>query len=115
MEPGLQTALRAARGTDNILGAVRRMMLLRTDLDADGVPDALLVNDDVNHYWLFTVGAGDAWTLRSSGRLLYDSVSNEDLRAALRRGDFGALAPNQQDLRIGDRRLLLWPSTPADD
>jgi hypothetical protein len=116
LEPGLQIALRAARGTDKILGAVRRMILLRTDLDTDGVPDALLVDDDgFNRYWLFTVGADDAWTLRSSGRLLYDSVSDQDLRAALRRGDFGALAPKQQDLRIGDRRLLLWPSTPADD
>lgn len=116
LEPGLQTALRAARSTDMILGAVRRMMLLRTDLDADGVPDALLVDDaGFRHYWLFTVGAGDAWTLRSSGRLLYDSVSADDLRAALRRGDFGALAPQQQDLQIGDRRLLLWPSTPSDD
>ena len=110
LEPGLQTALRTTRDKDTILGAVRRMMLLRTDLDADGVPDALLVDDDgFNHYWLFTVGADDAWSLRSSGRLL-DSGSDDDLRAALRRGDFGALPPLTQDLRVGDRRLMLWPS-----
>jgi hypothetical protein len=112
LEPGLQTALRTTRDKDATLGAVRRMMLLRTDLDADGVPDALLVDDDLNHYWLFKDGAGDAWTLRSSGRLLYDAASAVDLRAALRRSDFGALAPLMQDLRVGDRRLMLWPSEP---
>lgn len=116
LEPGLKSALRTTRDTDPKLGTVRRMLLLRTDLDADGVPDALLVDDaGFQHYWLFTVGAGDAWTLRSSGRLLYSGVRAEDLRAALRRGNFGTLAPQQQDLRLGDRRLLLWPSTPAED
>jgi hypothetical protein len=109
LEPGLQTALRTTRNKDMTLGAVRRMMLLRTDLDADGVADALLVDDTVNHYWLFKVGPDDAWTLHSSGRLL-DSGSNADIRAALRRGDFGALPPQTQDLRVGDRRLKLWPS-----
>lgn len=113
LEPGLQTALRTARDEDMTLGAVARMMLLRTDLDADGKLDALLVDQDgFNHYWLFTAGADDAWTLRSSGRLLYRAVSDDDLRAALRRGDFGALAPQTQDLRVGDRRLMLWPSEP---
>jgi hypothetical protein len=109
LEPSLQTALRTTRDKDAILGAVRRMMLLRTDLDADGVADALLVDDAVDHYWLFKVGPDDAWTLRSSGRLL-DSGSDADIRAALRRGDFGALPPQTQDLRVGDRRLKLWPA-----
>jgi hypothetical protein len=58
---------------------------------------------------LFKVGPDDAWTLRSSGRLL-DSGSDADIRAALRRGDFGALPPQTQDLRVGDRRLKLWPA-----
>jgi hypothetical protein len=83
-------------------------MLARTDLDADGAPDALLLDDDINHYWLFKVGPGDRWNLRSSGRLL-GSGSNVDIRAALRRGDFGTLPPLTQDLRIGDRRVMLWP------
>jgi hypothetical protein len=109
LEPGLQTALRTARSKDVILGAVRRMMLLRTDLDADGVPDALLVDDAVNHYWLFKAGAGGAWILRSSGRLLF-SGGDADIRAALRRGEFGTLPPQTQDMRVGDRRLMLWPS-----
>ncbi|MFM7707280.1 MAG: hypothetical protein ACKO9D_04545, partial [Gammaproteobacteria bacterium] len=111
LEPGLQTALRTTRDKDPILGAVRRMMLLRTDLDADGISDVLLVDDDgLNQYWLFTVGAGDVWTLRSSGRLLYSGASDADLRAALRRGDFGALPRMTQDLRVGERRLTLWPT-----
>jgi hypothetical protein len=109
LEPSLQTALRTARDKDAILGAVRRMMLLRTDLDADGVADALLVDDAVDHYWLFKFGPDDGWTLHSSGRLL-DSGSDADIRAALRRGDFGALPPQTQDLRVGDRRLKLWPA-----
>lgn len=108
LEPGLQTALRTIRDKDATLGAVPRMMLLRTDLDADGVADALLVDDAVDLYWLFKVGPGDAWTLHSSGRLL-DWDSDADIRAALRRGDFGALPPQTQDLRVGDRRLKLWP------
>ena len=113
LEPDLQTALTEARNKDPILGAVRRMMLLRTDLDADGKLDVLLVDQDgFHHYWLFTAGADDAWMLRSSGRLLYSAVGDDDLRAALRRGDFGALAPQTQDLRVGDRRLILWPSEP---
>ena len=110
LEPGLQTALRTARNEDAILGATRRMMLLRTDLDADGAADALLVDDDLNHYWLFQDGDGDAWTLHSSGRLHRAGTSVADLRAALRRGDFGALAPLTQDLQIGGRRLQMWPS-----
>lgn len=114
LEPGLRTALGKARNKDPMLGAVRRMLLLRTDLDADGVSDALLVDDDFNHYWLFTVGAGDVWTLRSGGRLLYSGASDADLRAALRRGDFGALPRLTQDLRVGERRLMLWPSETSD-
>lgn len=109
-EPGLQTALRTARSDDAILGATRRMMLLRTDLDADGAADALLVDDDLNHYWLFQDGDGDAWTLHSSGRLHRAGTSVADLRAALRRGDFGALPPLTQDLQIGGRRLQMRPS-----
>jgi hypothetical protein len=108
LEPGLQTAMDAVRGKDPVLFGVRRMMLARTDLDADGAPDALLLDDDINHYWLFKVGPGDRWNLRSSGRLL-GSGSNVDIRAALRRGDFGTLPPLTQDLRIGDRRVMLWP------
>jgi hypothetical protein len=87
------------------------MMLARTDLDADGVVDALLMDDQgINHYWLFTLGAGGVWTLRSSGRLLYSGAPNADLRAALRRGDVGTLDPQLRDLRIGDERLVLWPA-----
>ena len=110
LEPGLQTALRTARNEDAILGAARRMMLLRTDLDADGVDDALLMDDNFNHYWSFKVGPGDAWTLNSSGRMLHTGTRDADFRAALRRGDFGALPRQMQDLRLGDRRVTLWPS-----
>jgi hypothetical protein len=110
LEPSLQTALRTARDKDAILGAVRRMMLLRTDLDADGVADALLVDDALDHFWLFKVGSDGEWTLRSSGRLLYSGAPNPDLRGALRRGDVGTLDRQLRDLRIGDERLVLWPS-----
>jgi hypothetical protein len=111
LEPGLQAALQTVRVKDTTLFGVTRMMLLRTDLDADGVADALLMDDQgIDHYWLFTPGAGAEWTLRSSGRLLRSGATNEHLRDALRRGDVGALAPQTQDLRIGDKRLVLWPS-----
>ena len=110
LEAGLQTALRTTRNKDPILGAVRRMMLLRTDLDADGVVDALLMDDDFNHYWFFKVGPGDGWTLSSSGRLLHTGARDADFRAVLRRGDFGTLPRQMQDLRVGERRLTLWPS-----
>ena len=109
LEPGLQTALRTARNEDAILGAARRMMLLRTDLDADGVDDALLMDDNFNHYWFFKAGPGDAWTLDSSGRLLHKGTRDSDFRASVRRGDFGALPRQMQDLRLGDRRVTLWP------
>jgi len=109
LEPGLRTALNAARGKDSNLFVERRMMLMRTDLDADGVSDALLVDDNFDLYWLFKVGPGDAWALHSSGRLHYGAARDADLRAALRRGDFGALPRQVQDLRLGDRRVMLWP------
>jgi hypothetical protein len=109
LEPGLQAALDAARGKDSNLFVERRMMLLRTDLDADGVSDALLVDDDLNLYWLFKTGPDDAWTLHSSGRLNHGAARDADLRAALRSGDFGTLPRQVQDLRVGDRRVMLWP------
>lgn len=109
LEPGLQTALRTTRDKHAFLGTVRRMMLLRIDFDADGVTDVLLVDDDgFDHYWFFKVGPGDAWALRSSGRLVNPGGA-ADIGAALRRGDFGTLPPLTQDLRIGDRRVMLWP------
>lgn len=111
LEPGLQTALQTVRGKDPVLFGIRRMMLTRTDLDADGVVDALLLDDQgIDHYWLFTPGAGGEWTLRSSGRLLSSGAPDAELRAALQRGDVGTLAPQLRDLRIGDKRLVLWPS-----
>jgi hypothetical protein len=113
LEPGLRTALQTARVKDGTLFGVGRMMLLRSDLDGDGTPDALLLDSENFHlFWLFGVGDDGTWTLRSNGMLMRSGTRDVDLRAALQGGDFGTLPPRLRDLRVGDDRLMLHPSDP---
>jgi hypothetical protein len=113
LEPGLRTALQTARVKDGTLFGVGRMMLLRSDLDGDGTPDALLLDSENFHlFWLFGVGDDGTWTLRSNGMLMRSGTRDVDLRAALQGGDFGTLPPRLRDLRVGDLRLMLHPSDP---
>jgi hypothetical protein len=113
LEPGLQTALNSARVKDSYLYGVKRMMLLRSDFDGDGIPDALLLeSEDFHLFWLFGVGDDGSWTMRSNGMLGRSGTRVVDLRAALQGGDFGTLPPQLRDLRVGDDRLMLRPSDP---
>jgi hypothetical protein len=113
LEPGLRTALQTARVKDGTLFGVGRMMLLRSDLDGDGTPDALLLDSENFHlFWLFGVGDDGTWTMRSNGMLMRSGTRVADLRAALQAGDFGTLPPRLRDLRVGDDRLMLHPSDP---
>jgi hypothetical protein len=113
LEPGLQTALQTARVRDSTLFGAKRMMLLRSDLDGDGTPDALLLESENFHlFWLFGVGDDGTWTMRSNGMLMRSGTRVADLRAALQGGDFGTLSPRLRDLRVGDDRLMLHPSDP---
>jgi hypothetical protein len=112
LEPGLRTALQAARGRDGTLFGAERMTLLRSDLDGDDTPDALLLDsENFNVFWLFGVSDDGTWTMRSSGMLMRRGTRDVDLRAALQGGDFGTLPPLLRDLRVGDGRVVLLPSS----
>ena len=111
----LTAALRGIFVADDPRSArLDRAAMLRVDADGDGRLDALLLQTDggaPNPFWLFTQDDAGGWTLRATGDAI-GRAPEAEMEAALRDGDFTAVTPLLQGLRIGKSRLTLLPDGP---
>jgi hypothetical protein len=105
LDPGLERAMQAYLKSEawmfNGRQDAAKAFALFVDLDADSTDECVLL---YKSYLAVFARRDKRWTQAASGHAS-DVEDTEAWRAALASGDFGALTPQWQDLRIGKHRL----------